>query len=42
MVREATPIEFKNPEVGKDVDRVGLPSGVTVFVKQDPRLLPCR
>jgi len=36
MVREAPPIEFKNPEVGKDVDRVVLPSGVTVFVKQDP------
>ena len=36
MIREAPPIELKIPEIGKDVDRVVLPSGVTVFVKEDP------
>jgi len=36
MIREAAPIELKIPQIGKDVDRVVLPSGVTVFVKEDP------
>ena len=35
IVREVPPIEFKIPEIGKDVDRVVLPSGATVFVKED-------
>jgi predicted Zn-dependent peptidase len=35
LIREAPPIELKVPQIGKDLDRVVLPSGVTVFVKED-------
>ena len=35
MLTAAAPITLAFPEVGKDVERVVLPSGVTVFVKED-------
>jgi predicted Zn-dependent peptidase len=35
MIRDAPPIRLKIPQIGKDVDRVLLPSGVTVFIKED-------
>jgi predicted Zn-dependent peptidase len=34
-IRSARPIELKVPEIGKDVDRVELDSGITVFIKED-------
>lgn len=34
-IRAAEPIDLEVPEIGKDVDRVELPSGITVFVKED-------
>ncbi|MFN7965192.1 MAG: pitrilysin family protein [Acidobacteriota bacterium] len=34
-VRAAPKLRFKLPEVGKEVERVVLPSGVTVFVRED-------
>ena len=35
MIRGARPLTLKIPEIGKDVERVVLSSGVTVFVKED-------
>ena len=35
MVESADPIEIKIPVVGEDVERVELPSGITVFIKED-------
>ena len=35
LVRAAPPLQLALPVVGKDVTRVVLPSGVTVFVKED-------
>jgi predicted Zn-dependent peptidase len=35
MIKAAKPVVLKTPEVGKDVDRVELSSGVTVFIKED-------
>ena len=35
MLEAAAPVTLKIPEIGKEVDRVVLPSGVTVFVKED-------
>src|SRR5262249_8307153 len=35
MIRGARPLTLKTPEIGKDVDRVVLPCGATVFVKED-------
>jgi len=35
MIREAGPIALKIPEIGKDVLRVVLPCGATVFLKED-------
>ena len=34
-IHGAKPIELKVPEIGKDVERVELPSGINVFVKED-------
>jgi zinc protease len=31
----AAPVELKVPEIGKDVDRLELDSGITVFIKED-------
>jgi len=35
MIKAARPVALKTPEIGKDVDRVELSSGVTVFIKED-------
>ncbi len=35
LIRKAKPLALRVPEIGKDVDRVVLPCGVTVFVKED-------
>ena len=35
MIKAAKPVVLKTPEIGKDVDRVELSSGVTVFIKED-------
>jgi predicted Zn-dependent peptidase len=35
MIRAAPDVELKVPEIGKDVDRVELPSGIVVFIKED-------
>jgi len=35
MSRAAPPVTLNVPEIGKDVQRVELPGGVTVFVKED-------
>jgi predicted Zn-dependent peptidase len=34
-MKKAKPLTLTIPEIGKDVDRVVLPSGVTVFIKED-------
>jgi predicted Zn-dependent peptidase len=34
-MRAAAPVELKVPEIGKDVDRLELESGITVFIKED-------
>jgi predicted Zn-dependent peptidase len=34
-IEAAKPVEIDVPEVGRDVERVVLPSGITVFVKED-------
>lgn len=35
LIRNAPPLTLQIPEIGKDVDRVVLESGVTVFIKED-------
>ena len=35
MLREAKPVELRVPELGKEVRRVELDGGVTVFIKED-------
>ncbi|HEX6849792.1 MAG TPA: pitrilysin family protein [Candidatus Polarisedimenticolaceae bacterium] len=35
MLTGAAPVTLKLPEIGKDVERVVLPSGVTVFIRED-------
>ncbi len=35
MMRAAADVKLTIPEIGKDVDRVELPSGITVFIKED-------
>lgn len=35
MVNGSGPVRLTVPEIGKDVERVVLPSGVTVFIKED-------
>lgn len=35
MIRAAPPVELTVPEIGKDVDRVELPGGTVVFIKED-------
>jgi predicted Zn-dependent peptidase len=34
-IEAAQPVDIEVPEVGRDVERVVLPSGITVFVKED-------
>jgi predicted Zn-dependent peptidase len=34
-IRADKPIDLKVPEIGKDVGRIVLPSGITVFIKED-------
>ena len=35
MIRSAKPVTLQTPEIGKDVQRVELPGGITVFIKED-------
>ena len=35
LIRNAKPLTLRIPEIGKEVDRVVLPCGVTVFVRED-------
>jgi predicted Zn-dependent peptidase len=34
-IEKAPPVTLKVPQVGKDVDRVELPGGITVYIKED-------
>lgn len=35
MIRSAPPLQLKVPQVGKDVDRILLPCGATVYIRED-------
>ncbi|RMH18576.1 MAG: insulinase family protein [Acidobacteria bacterium] len=35
LAKSAPPVELKIPQIGKDVERVELESGITVFIKED-------
>jgi predicted Zn-dependent peptidase len=35
LIRNADPVDLHIPEIGKEVQRVELPSGITLFIKED-------